>query len=111
MKQNKFEAMTVDELWALHENVSSALAKKIEDEIGKLRDRLSALELKPGLPSPAELPKRRSYPKVKPKFQNPERPSETWAGRGKQPRWVRQLLQAGRSIDDLRIARTLETAS
>jgi hypothetical protein len=34
----------------------------------------------------------RPYRKVNPKFRNPERPSETWAGRGKQPHWVSELL-------------------
>jgi DNA-binding protein H-NS len=111
MKRNKFEDMSIDELWALHENLASTLAKKIEDEIVRLQGRLRALEDKPALRSSAEVPKRRRYPKVTPKFQNPERPSETWAGRGTQPRWMGELLQAGRSIDDLRIARTLETAS
>jgi DNA-binding protein H-NS len=38
-----------------------------------------------------------------PKFQNPGQPFETWSGRGKQPRWVSEMLDAGKSIDDLRI--------
>jgi DNA-binding protein H-NS len=28
---------------------------------------------------------KRPYPKVTPKFQNPEVPNQTWAGRGQQP--------------------------
>jgi DNA-binding protein H-NS len=36
--------------------------------------------------SPADLPQRRPYPKVTPKFKNPQDPSQTWSGRGKQPR-------------------------
>ncbi|WP_354258036.1 H-NS histone family protein [Bradyrhizobium sp. F1.13.3] len=37
---------------------------------------------------------------------NPLNGSETWAGRGKQPRWVTNLLKSGKRIDDLRIDRT-----
>jgi DNA-binding protein H-NS len=46
---------------------------------------------------------RRPYPVVMPKYRNPERPSETWAGRGKTPRWLAAQLKSGRRIDDFRI--------
>jgi len=46
---------------------------------------------------------RRPYPVVLPKFRNPEQPSETWAGRGKTPRWLTAQLKSGRRIDDFRI--------
>jgi len=46
---------------------------------------------------------RRPYPAVVPKYRNPERPSETWAGRGKTPRWLAAQLKSGRRIDDFRI--------
>lgn len=42
-------------------------------------------------------------PKVKPKYHNPHNPSETWTGRGKTPRWVRDALESGMSMDDLLI--------
>lgn len=38
---------------------------------------------------------------VAPKYANPEDKSETWSGRGRQPRWVKGHLDAGGSIDDL----------
>jgi DNA-binding protein H-NS len=46
---------------------------------------------------------RRPYPVVIPKYRNPERPSETWAGRGKTPRWLAAQLKSGKRIDDFRI--------
>jgi DNA-binding protein H-NS len=110
MKHNELETMSINELWNLYENIASTLAKRIEDEIDKLQDRLDKLGRKLALPALAEAPQRRPYPKVFPKFQNPERPSETWTGRGKQPHWVSDLLQAGGSMDDIRISHTLEAA-
>ena len=47
---------------------------------------------------------RRKYPPVLPKYQNPGNPAETWAGRGKQPRWLVSELKAGKNIDDFLIA-------
>src|SRR5437660_12270914 len=43
-----------------------------------------------------ETPGRRPYAKVHPKFRNPGPPHQTWSGRGHQPRWVRELLAAGK---------------
>ena len=40
---------------------------------------------------------------VKPKYRNPFNAEETWAGRGRQPRWVRDHLAQGKSIDTLLI--------
>jgi DNA-binding protein H-NS len=42
---------------------------------------------------------------VKPVYRNPEVPSETWAGRGKPPRWLKAKLDAGAKVDDFRIAK------
>ena len=54
---------------------------------------------------------RRKYPPVLPKYQNPSDPSETWAGRGKQPRWLTSQLKAGKKIDDFLIDRTKREAA
>jgi DNA-binding protein H-NS len=114
MNQNKLETMSVDELWELHKEVSSILANRIKDEIHKLENIFEALEsgpsVQPSRVQPSNPPKRRPYPKVLPKFQNPERPGETWAGRGKQPHWLTELLEAGKNIEDFRIARAAEAA-
>lgn len=41
--------------------------------------------------------------KVAPKYRNPENPSETWTGRGRQPRWLVAKLAKGGKIDSYRI--------
>jgi DNA-binding protein H-NS len=114
MDRNQLESMSVDELWDLHQEVASVLATRIKDEIHKLENIFEALEsgpsVQPSSVQPSEPPKRRRYPKVLPKFQNPERPDETWAGRGRQPQWVTELLEAGKNIEDFRIARAAEAA-
>ena len=43
---------------------------------------------------------RRPYPPVSPKYRNPDQPSETWAGRGKRPRWLVKQLKSGRRVED-----------
>lgn len=38
-----------------------------------------------------------------PKYRHPENPELTWAGRGRQPRWVKEALQQGKTLEDMRI--------
>ena len=40
---------------------------------------------------------------VKPKYRNPADPNQTWAGRGKRPRWFADALTAGKKEKDLLI--------
>lgn len=95
--------MTLDELWSLHEQVSSILARKISEEKAKLEKRLSTLEIPANAIGPHL--SRRPYPKVLPKYQNPKNPAEKWSGRGKQPHWVKVQLKAGKKLERFLIAR------
>ena len=114
MKFSKFKisSLSMDELWALHEEVSNMLSEKILNEKRELEDRLAKLnggmiaKIKRSDLQVAERRKvRRKYPPVLPKFENPSDPSETWAGRGKQPRWLVSQLKAGKKMNDFLIDR------
>ena len=102
MKNKNFAMMPIDELWSLREEVATILSKKLDGEKRELERRLVLLNRRA-----EDKPKarRRPYPKVHPKYRNPERPSETWSGRGKQPHWVGAQLRSGKKVDDLLIAR------
>jgi DNA-binding protein H-NS len=99
------KSMPLDELWALHETIRSILARKLEAEKAHLNERLNELR-RSFKKASNETPERRPYPKIHPKFRNPKPPHQTWSGRGHQPRWVRELLAAGKTINDLRIDRS-----
>src|SRR5258706_9697668 len=105
MKRHDLKSMSVDQLWSLHKLVASVLARKILAERGRLDQRLRQL-VEPDT-EPANVKKmpraRRPYPQVFPKYRNPTQPSETWAGRGKQPRWLTAQLRSGKQLDDFRI--------
>jgi DNA-binding protein H-NS len=102
MKFGDLEKMPLDQLWRLHESIIAILDRKLVDETSKLQHKLDELGRKFGK-TPSDIPQRRPYPKVEPKFRNPADPSQTWSGRGKQPRWISKLLAVGRKLDDLRI--------
>jgi DNA-binding protein H-NS len=101
MKQSNLESMSTNELWTLHEKIRAVLSTKLDAEKHELERRLALLNARN---EHNEKP-RRPYPKVHPKYRNPERPFETWSGRGNRPRWVGAQLRKGKKIDDLLISR------
>ena len=103
MTKQDLKSMSVDELWSLHELVTQALARKITDEKSQLDRRLRQLGLSASGIAKKLNHARRPYPQVFPKYRNPAQPAETWAGRGKQPRWLTAQLRSGKKLDDFRI--------
>jgi DNA-binding protein H-NS len=106
MKRSDLEIMSIEELKVLQQKMAATLKAKISAEKKVLEDRLSQLNGRFRVEQTTETPERRSYPTVFPKFRNPEQPSETWAGRGKKPRWLTAQLKSGKQVDDFRIALT-----
>ena len=106
--------LSIDQLWELHEQVGTLLAERINAEKVQLEERLAKLnrhvatdrKVLAASVQVGERRRRRKYPPVLPKFRNPSDTSQTWAGRGKQPRWLVTQLKAGKKIDDFLINRT-----
>jgi DNA-binding protein H-NS len=106
MKNADLKSLSVDELWELHEQVVVELDHKIAAEKATLEKRLRLLGKVVGPANARPEPAKRPYPKVLPKYRNPKNRGETWAGRGKQPRWLVAELRAGKKLDDFLIRRS-----
>jgi DNA-binding protein H-NS len=116
MEKLDLEAMPLDDLWILHEQISEVLSARIISEKQQLENRLVQLNRGKDAQESVLLDlksskinregPRRKYPKVFPKYQNPAVPSETWSGRGKRPRWLVSALKAGGAIEDFKIPGT-----
>jgi DNA-binding protein H-NS len=100
MRNLDIKSISTDELWELHQQVVTELVQKIAAEQTKLEMRLRKLGEAGNMVMACA---RRPYPKVFPKYRNPKNLSETWAGRGKQPRWLAAQLQSGRRLSDFLI--------
>jgi|SRR4051794_10058242 len=113
MRKSEFSTLEFDELWRIHEELTELLSERIIAEKRDLEKRLAQLNrvelIKPSgvntFGSSADRAPRRKYPKVLPKYFNPLSPSETWSGRGKQPRWVVAALKTGHKLDEFEITR------
>ena len=112
MKKIDLEAMSFDDLWSLHEHISQILSVRITSEKRELERRLAVLnrgrdviegkEDRDPAQGNANGRARRKYPRVLPKYRNPQT-SETWSGRGKQPRWLVAAIKTGRKMEDFEI--------
>ncbi|MCK1335496.1 H-NS histone family protein [Bradyrhizobium sp. 38] len=108
-KKLELESMSLDDLWSLHEEISGMLSERIKAEKHELEKRLAALgggmavlaDSRGAGASPTGK-QRRKYPRVLPKYRNPQT-SETWSGRGKRPRWLVAAVKSGRRVEDFRI--------
>lgn len=101
-----FRSMPLDNLLALREEIDAVIASRIEEERRELATRMARLDrfyadkiVGAGAP-------RKTGP-LPPKYCNPKDPRETWAGRGRLPRWMNAALKGGKKIDDFRIERVL----
>jgi DNA-binding protein H-NS len=109
-KKFDLEWMSVDDLWSLHEQISEILSARITSEKHELEKRLALLSggrevfEKRDASSSDNGKARRKYPRVVPKYRNPLT-SETWSGRGKQPRWLVAAIKTGRKIEDFEIGK------
>ena len=106
MNTDRLNSCSLDELWKLHEEVASKLAQKLTAEKARLDERLRKLGAAHQAPQSDR--KRRQYPPVRAKYQNPKNPAETWSGRGRLPRWLKPQLRGGRKLNDFLINRVTD---
>jgi DNA-binding protein H-NS len=97
-----------DQLTELMGRVQMRLGELQLEKVAAVRDKVMAMITSEGLDF-AELMGRNvrgrtaSRAKVKPKYRNPANKSETWSGRGRQPRWFAAAINAGKKESNLRI--------
>ena len=87
--------------------VQAMLEQKREERIAELKAQVEAdkartaateAELAALCPAPVKM-----VNPSKPKYQDPAKPECTWAGKGKQPGWLKEKLEAGASLEDFLI--------
>jgi DNA-binding protein H-NS len=108
-KKIELESMSLDDLWSLHEEISAILSARIRAEKHELEKRLAVLDGGTDIISQSGASRslqngkeRRKYPRVLPKYRNPQT-SETWSGRGKRPLWLVAAMKSGHKIEEFRI--------
>ena len=104
MARMNVEKMTLKELLELQDTVAESIARKQVEERATLKARIAALAAESGFTVEDLLGAKRGRKagngaSVEAKYRNPENAAETWAGRGRQPRWLVAQLANGAKIE------------
>ena len=111
MASVNLDKMSLKELRDLKVRVERAIETARERHKESVRSKIDQLVLKEGF-SPDEAAELlglargrggRKGSKVAPKYRNPDNRSETWTGRGRQPRWVADRVAKGAKLADFAI--------
>lgn len=108
MSKIDLSTLSLDELKALRKDVEKAIENY---ETRKRQEALAAAEAAASAAgySLSELLSDVKSGKGKgsvnpPKYRHPENPELTWTGKGRQPSWIKDAVDAGRPLDDFLIA-------
>jgi DNA-binding protein H-NS len=97
------------ELKNLQEDVEKALKDREQQDVQKARNQILAIAKDAGisveelLGASSKKANKGSGKKVKPQYENPQDNSQTWTGRGRQPKWIAEALASGKKLDDFRM--------
>lgn len=98
-------SLSLEELEALQKEAAKAVKNFEQRQFNEARAELEAVARKHGFKLAdfmgGKAPKGGSINPAK--YRNPNNPSQTWTGRGRQPNWVKDLLAAGKSLEDFAI--------
>jgi DNA-binding protein H-NS len=106
MKKNELTELSEKELAAMIEDAQKVLKNKQE---GKRKEVLAQIkELAASINVSVEITENvkaagRKGGTVPVKYRNPDNPSDKWTGRGMKPRWLRELMDQGRSLEEFEV--------
>ena len=85
--------------------VQATLEQKREDRLKELQERIERdkAELATLSPVPVAAGKAKMENPSTPKYRDPAKPENTWAGRGKRPHWLEREIAAGKKLEDFLI--------
>lgn len=106
MAKTDLSGYTLSELKVLQHEAERTIKNRQQQDVQKAREQILAIAKEAGV-SVEELlgnggtkTKKASGKKVEAKYQNPKDTSQTWTGRGRQPRWMAEAVANGEKPDD-----------
>jgi DNA-binding protein H-NS len=97
------KSMSVTKLQDLRGKVDAAISEKVQARRRELEAQLSELSDHDPRGTRKMIRGRGRLGPVAPKYRNPKDPSQTWAGRGLQPLWLRDALKSGKKLNSFLI--------
>ena len=100
------ESLPDEELEQVIEKAQGILAQRLHSRIEELRllARRAGFEVSVSrIGEAVEVRRRARGAPVAAKYRNPDKPAETWSGRGREPRWLAEKIAAGRRREEFAI--------
>lgn len=101
-----FKRMTAKQLEKLSADLEAHKRSQHQNTVTALRAKVAAMAKAEGVSIDELFPRRGASTKgskVAAKYRDPANPSQTWSGRGRQPRWYAAAIKAGKSERSLLI--------
>ncbi|MES2742406.1 MAG: H-NS histone family protein [Pseudomonadota bacterium] len=97
--------MSAVELRNLQEKIKKEIGKRSQQDLVKAREQILAIAQSVGVPIKELISSgvRAKTGTVAVRYRNPGDASQQWTGRGRQPKWVKQWVDSGKAIDQLRV--------
>ena len=98
-----FDKMSITELQAVIIEVENIIARKMDEEKSDVLNEMKALAKARGFDFSELVGGKKFKPKAIPKYRNPANRSETWSGLGRKPKWISDVLNQGKTLDEVAI--------
>ena len=102
--------LSLGDLRNLQEQIKQEMKKREQQEVQKAREQIMAIAQSVGLPlkdlintNVRAAKSAQGGGSVAVRFRNPDNASQQWTGRGRQPKWVKEWVEGGKSMDKLRV--------
>lgn len=97
--------LSLIELRNLQEKIKQELKQREHKDLAKAREQILAIAHSVGVPLKDLIAStaRAKTGTVAVQFRNPSDASQQWTGRGRQPKWVKEWADSGKSLDLLRV--------
>lgn len=98
--------LSLEELKQLKKDVAKAITSFEERRKVEARAKVEAVAKEMGftISELVGLEGKRLRAAAAPKYQHPENPAVTWSGRGRQPKWFVDALEAGKKPEDMAVS-------
>jgi DNA-binding protein H-NS len=98
--------MSLGDLRNLQEQIKQEMKKREQQEVQKAREQILAIAQSVGVPLKdlvATAGRGAKTGSVAVRYRNPDNANQQWTGRGRQPKWVKEWVEGGKSLDKLRV--------
>jgi DNA-binding protein H-NS len=98
--------MSVGDMRNLQEQIKQEMKKREVQDVQKAREQIQAIAQSVGMSLKdliATSGRGSKGASVAVRYRHPEDGNQQWTGRGRQPKWVKEWVEGGKSIDDLRV--------